>query len=430
MEPGREQMLSLFGGGPVVLFIDGTGPEHRGLPPAAQHSVVCLQLAGPADREWLAKADKTLTYTYGAKDGVNETAHLNAQQIFGVAGRVGMQPRIVAASRMPAILGPEPQPTFHRLLMRAGLVPPQPVWNFATQHAELDRLPRGKMDKAETLKHLRETGQPVWLLLRPDAEDLRLATPIAHLPEHNFLVAPETVDLAISAMGVTWKQLTPNGMQPMFIPWLAVSGMQTFDAAQGWFWPMELHPTTQEKLQEDPTVWQRMLEVGVVANTPPPPLPPVILLSPPNRLSPQEALQRLVDHGAGVMLIDPHRSTVQVPPGLRQQPVVAVAVGLPQMSAMVVAEPQGITATMPDADGRPALLRAPWEAVLAITSLGGVAHGAWTWPETASEELKKIMDPLQNQGGVVAFDQPCGPMQANGQPLVRVEFQMRRGQVH
>ena len=98
------------------------------------------------------------------------------------------------------------------------------------------------------------------------------------------------------------------------------------------------------------------------------------------------------------------------------------------ITAIVGAKRDAVTATMPDADGRPAVLRAPWASVLTVTSMGGIAAGTWSWPENASQALRDAMS--ADTSGVVAFNQPCGPATAHGTPLIRVEFHVRRGGVH
>ena len=400
MDQSRQQIANLFGQGPVLLFFDGSAPAHHGLTDAMRHAVVCAQLAGPNDKARVLAATEFLDVTYGGEGGVDHHAKIAMKAVFCIARRVGPQPHIIAAANPDT-------------------------------HAELDALVEPPpLDKKTALDRLRSVSGGVWLLLRPQVEGLRVATDASHLPEHTLFLAPDTMNLQLDDAGVSWQQPMPTGLQAMHVPWLAIGGMRTPDALHGWFWPLDLPEPTQTRLQQDPTVWQRMVERGCVSHVQAPAMPPFIVMSPPQHVTPQQALQFVQDHGAGMILVDRHRANVQVPTSLRAQPIVAVPIGIHGMTAMVVAETDGLTATMPDADGRPALLRAPWDGVLMVTSMGGIAHATWNWPGHATPELLHDMTAGSTGDGVIAFDQPCGPPQAQGIPLIRVEFHIRRGGVH
>ncbi len=368
MDPARsQQVANLFGQGPVLLFVDGSDPAHRGLTDAMRSAVVCVQLAGPNDRQRLVAATEFLDVTFGGEGGIDHQARIAMKAVFCFARRVGGQPHVIQVPNLPKCLGEQAQLNLMRLLSAANILPPQPVWSYPDAHAELDaQVAATPPDKKTALDRLRTPTTGVWLLLRPEADGLRLAADVAHLPEHALFLAPETV-------------------------------------------------------------WQRLVERGCVAFVPAPPLPQLLVLSPPHRATPREALQRVQDHGAGMVLVDCHRAHVEVPASLRGQPIVAVPIGILGITAMVVAEADGLTATMPDADGRPALLRAPWAGVLTVSSMGGIAHGTWSWPEHATPELQAAVTTDAGLDGKIAFDQPCGPRQPQGQPMIRVEFHARRG---
>ncbi len=431
MDQSRQQIANLFGQGPVLLFFDGTAPAHQGLSDAMHHAIVCAQLAGPNDKARVLAATEFLDVTYGGEGGVDHHAKIAMKAVFCIARRVGPQPHIIAAANLPKCLGDQPQVNLSRLLSGAGILPQQPIWSYPDTHAELDALAEvPPPDKKTALDRLRSVSGGVWLLLRPQVEGLRVATDASHLPAHMLFLTPDTQNLQLDDAGISWQQPMPTGLQAMHVPWLAIGGMRTPDAMHGWFWPLDLPEPTQTRLQQDPTVWQRMVERGCVSHVPAPAMPPFIVMSPPQHVTPQQALQFVQDHGAGMILVDRHRENVQVPTSLRAQPIVAVPIGLHGMTAMVVAETDGLTATMPDADGRPALLRAPWDGVLMVTSMGGIAHATWNWPGHATPELLHDMTAGSTGDGVIAFDQPCGPPQAQGIPLIRVEFHIRRGGVH
>ena len=429
MDQARQQIVNLFGQGPVLLFVDGSDPAHRGLTDAMRHAIVCVQLAGPSDKARMAAGTEFLDVTFGGEGGIDHQAKITMKAVFCIARRVGVQPHIIASPNLPKCLGEQPQINLTRLLSHAGILPPQPIWSYPDTHEELDALVEPPPpDKRTALDRMRTATGGVWLLLRPDVEGLRLAQDISHLPEHQLWLAPETQDLRLDDAGISWQQPLPGGMQRMHIPWLALAAVRSPDSTQGLFWPLDLTPVARERMQQDPTLWQRILERGCVAMMPAPPMAPLIVMSPPHRLGPQDALRRLQDHGAGMVLVDRHGADVSVPPNLRGQPIVAVPICIMGITAMAAAEHDGITATMPDADGRPAVLRARWASVLAVTSMGGIAHGTWSWPENASQALRDAM--AADTSGVVAFNQPCGPATAQGTPLIRVEFHVRRGGVH
>lgn len=188
------------------------------------------------------------------------------------------------------------------------------------------------------------------------------------------------------------------------------------------------------------------------------PAPALLLLAPPQQMTPRQAVQWATRHGIGLVLIDGLAPAVLVPSGLQAQPVVAVPVGMPWVQSELELDDEGLSAVIPDGNGAPAELRAPWTAVISVNSLGGAVHGSWNWPDHPSSGLRHVMAAqAQAEGGsakdpadggaaqfwqssnlpaesgpdrhgewVLQFDQPIGPAQAWGVPMLHVEYRLAR----
>lgn len=166
------------------------------------------------------------------------------------------------------------------------------------------------------------------------------------------------------------------------------------------------------------------------------PAPELLLLAPPQLMTPRQAVQWAQTHGVGLILVDGLAPAVLVPAGLQTQPVVAVPVGMPWALSEIELDDEGFSASIPDGRGEQGPLRAPWTAVISVNSLGGAIHGSWNWPDHPSSGLRLAMaaqaqaaDPSEreHQGQwVLQFDQPIGPAQPWGVPMLHVEYRLAR----
>ncbi len=197
---------------------------------------------------------------------------------------------------------------------------------------------------------------------------------------------------------------------------------------------------------------------GVGEAAPTQPAPDLLLLAPPQLMTPRQAVLWAMRHGLGLVLVDGLAPAVLVPGGLQTQPVVAVPVRMPWVISELELDDEGLSATLPDGHGQQGELRAPWTAVISVNSLGGAVHGSWNWPDHPSPGLRHVMavqaqwsgepaaapaDPAAAQAWhasqppaetgperhgewVLQFDQPIGPAQPWGVPMLHVEYRLAR----
>lgn len=173
------------------------------------------------------------------------------------------------------------------------------------------------------------------------------------------------------------------------------------------------------------------------------PAPHLLLLAPPQLITPHQAVQWAQRHGIGLVLVDGLAPAVLVPVSLQTQPVVAVPVGMPWAQSDLELDDEGLTAWIPDGRGEQGQLRAPWTAIISVNSLGGAVHGSWNWPDHPSAGLRLAMaaqlapgDPAEPSSAdrerdrhgewVLQFDQPIGPAQPWGVPMLHVEYRLAR----
>lgn len=205
--------------------------------------------------------------------------------------------------------------------------------------------------------------------------------------------------------------------------------------------------------------------------------PALLLLAPPQQMTPRQAVQWAMRHGMGLVLVDGLAPAVMVPSGLQTQPVVAIPVGMPWVQSELDLDDEGLSAVIPNGQGEQAQVRAPWTAVISVNSLGGAVHGSWNWPDHPSPGLRYAMAAQARKGGeeaqdapapdgeaaeaenpnsaaqfwhgsnlpveagadaaeaqhgewVLQFDQPIGPAQAWGVPMLHVEYRLARRAVN
>jgi hypothetical protein len=426
------ELAALFQRGPVLLIVDGDDPGHRNLPDGAEGSVLLVPLAGDRDRDRLIGGVDPLEVPYGsgAMDGV---AALAVSGYVGIVGRgPNNEPAVALRNDRVARLGAEPAYLVGTILAALQLAPPQAVWSFPSTDEELEALvDRCVPSKPAALALAREGDRPVWLGLRKDTPGIRMLMPPHDGDRHDLLLMPETKDVATGEAGVSWRQATPTaGEQEMFVPWAAIWGMRTIDAADGWLWPADFPASMRADLSARVAdIWPAFAELQGVPMPPPPSLKRVLMLAPPTHYGPQEALRWAMRQGAAVLIVDAQAEGVRVPAGLSSQPVVAVAHGLGLQSSMVVAD-DGVVANLPDADGNQATLHAPWSAVLAVQTLAGFVPASWAFPEHATEALKAQMTVDRFGHRKISLQQPCGALTPAGRPTLQVEFQLPHHEVH
>lgn len=425
------QLRDLFANGPVLFLVDGDHPGHRGLPPSAAGNVILLQLAGPEDRDRMLRGEDPLRVPYAA-DGRDVTAGIARAAFVGFVGRgPAGEPRVGMRPDAPPCMGPAPMVALVQILSGLGLVPPQAIWSHPSDAAELDiALADAEPDKRVAVDRARERTGHVWLGLHTAVPGLQIAAAPNGTDRHDLLLDPMTTDLRMDEAGIWWTQAVADVPQPMHVPWQAIWAVRTFDQAQGWGWPADMPPSIQAQLEPLVDVWPRLSTLAGVAMPPVQPPPPVLALSAPVGLTPRQAVVHCRQHGGAIILIDRHAPGVQVPRGLEAQAIVAVALKFPGVAATIEDDGEGMTATMPDAEGKPGLLRAPWSAVLSASSLAGPIQATWNWAENATVALLGQMRHDRPGHAAITLNQPFGPRQAQGQPTLQVDYELQRNDLH
>lgn len=425
------ETTALFQRGPVLLIVDGSDPGHRGLPEGAAASLVLVPLAGEQDRDRLIVGADPLTVMYA--DGIfDANAELVGSAFLGLIGRDAQGN--VAVALVPdrlGRLGADPKTAIGALLVALRQIPPHPVWTFPSSMAEVQAMAgRCQPSKPGALQTAQAGGRAVWVGLRKDAPGLRILMAPHDLDRHDLLLLPETRDLDVGEAGVGWLQDTPSGpAQAMFVPWSAVWGLRSADNEVGWLWPADVPASIREMVAGEDDVWQAWRQLEGAPMPPAPKLKPALILAPPQGWPPAEALTWALRHGAAVVLVDSHVEGVQLPPGLAQQPVVALPHRLGVTTA-VVATLEGVIAKMPDTDGTIATVRAPWNAVLGVQCVDGYLAASWSWPEHATSALRAQLHYDAAGTGSLSLQQPVGPRTASGQPMLQVELQVPSREVN
>jgi hypothetical protein len=318
------------------------------------------------------------------------------------------------------------------LLAGLGLAPMQPVWSYPSDLAELDALrEQCEPSKPAALMRAREAGGAAWLGLHKGVPGLEVLMPPHDLDRHDLLLVPETKELQVHEAGVSWRQAGFDGVErPMHVPWSAVWAVRSVDLRLGWSWPGEMPPSVRGVIAAKPELWLALAPLQGVPMPAVPPAPRALVLAPPSERTPRQAVQWSLRQGSALILVDACGVGVEVPQGLSAQPVVAVPVGMPPVQASLQDDDEGLTATIPDADGTPGRLRAPWASVLSVTSFAGAAQMSWNWPDHASLTLQQQMRHDRPGHAAIALDQPVGPHTAQGQAMLHIEFELQRNDLN
>ncbi len=426
-----DKILTLFQNGPVLLVIDGDDPVHAGLPAGARGHLVVAPLVGAWHRDALARTGGDVQCRYGTERG-EHTATLRLDHGLALLGcGPHHEPAGILNPQRLAALGDNPGLLIQQLLTSLSLAPPQPSWNFPRDDASVAALlPANAPSKRAAVERARAGNLPCWLGLNMQVPGLRVVAPPMAGDVHNVLLMPDTAELRIDDVGLAWRQVGVSGaIEDMHVPYGALWGVQSFDAETGFCWPPQLAPSLRTTLERALPTWDTLSRLECIAIAPATPARPSLLLQPPPALTPREAVDWALQQGPLMVLVDRTDLRVRSPANLRQQPVVAIAhqVGLP--TSLVVDE-DGLVANLPDANGAPATLRAPWTAVVAVQSMAPFGHPSWNWPSHVSASLMDAMQFDADGSWHLALQQPCGAETAAGRPMLEVALTLPRLDVH
>lgn len=427
------QLLAVFASGPVLLVIDADDPAHRGLPAACAGHYVLVPLVGEWHREAVQNGAARLQVGHSAEfvDGV---ADLSLHDSVALIGRMpGGVPAPVVNPAAAQRLGETVPLLMHELLAGLGFTAPQPIWSLPTTEVERQESARAAVpNKLVALERARAGKRPVWLGLKLGVPTLKVAgTPPPGADTHNLLLMPDTPDVEIGEAGIGWRQATPaNPSDAMFVPWGAVWALRSWDRAVGHLWLADAPPSVRAWAGRSGTLTVDALDVTQGAAMPPVAhLRPSMMLSPPVHWGPDQALRWSKQQGPCVLLVDAAGAGVRVPPGLLGQSVVALPYGF-GLPTSVVQDEEGVVANLPDADGSPSTLRAPWSAVVGVQSLTPLLQMAWTWPEHVTAPLRAALHRGPDGHETLSLQQPCGPETPQGRATLQVELKIERFDVN
>lgn len=430
MIPG-DKVLTLFQNGPVLLVVDGDDPAHSGLPAGARGHYVIAPLVGAWHRDALMRSAGTLECRYGTERG-EDTATLRLEHGLALLGRGPThEPAGILNPQRVAALGDNPGLLIHQMLSALRLAPPQPSWNFPGDEATMAAsAPAHATSKREAVEAARAGNLPCWLGLNLQVPGLRVVASPMGGDVHNVLLMPDTAELRIDDAGLAWRQVGSSGtMEDMRVPYEALWGVQSFDAQTGYCWPAQLSPSLRATLQGALPAWPTLAGLECVTIAAPTPLRPSLLLGPPPALTPREAVDWALQQGPLMVVVDRTDLNVRVPANLREQAVVAIVhqVGLP---TSLVVDDDLLVANLPDANGAPGTLRAPWTSVVAVQSMAPFAQPSWTWPGHVSASLMDAMQLDADGTWRLSMQQPCGAQTPAGRPMLEVALTLPRLDVH
>ena len=411
--------------GPVIVLADGRHPANGGLSERESTGTVVLQLAGAEGYAALTE-NAVLNACTGDERGIDVDVTLCQDAVFGLVGiRPDGTPGLLTHGELPSCLGAEPQIALQHLLETLGVAARQ-GWTFGVDH---DAVAAGRAalepDKRAAFLRAREAHDgSVWVLARAGVPGTEPPTAHAQVPAFGVRVMPGTPGLSIEADALRWTEMTPQGAHHVILPWAAVGVVQSPDYQLGWAWIDDL----PDDMDEDAR-FGALRNLGGGVPILPPSLPPHSLLALPHHATPVEAV-RCAQALGGVVLVDRLRSSVQVPRGLQTQHIVAVPLATPPQALAFLEDGDGFVATMPDATGRLALVKAPWQAVLVVT-VSSLVPRAYAFHDHASDALLQSLPATGVQGQQkFSFDQPMGPPLAEGQPHLHIEYVVQRSGLH
>jgi hypothetical protein len=425
------QLMQVFQHGPVLLVLDADGAGHHGLPARAAGHCVIAPLVAAEHRDALMADAATLTIAYSDELTDGHATVATAQALALIGRNANGTPAVVLNPSKLAERGELLPLLVHQVLAALRLAPPAPIWSFPTEPAELaDARARAVPNKARALDLARAGQRPVWLGLRVEAAGLHVLAIPPGADVHNLLLMPDTLELSLGEAGIGWQQADPTGtVQAMFVPWPALWGLRSADHAVGFVWLADAPRSVRATVAASAEALADLSDIEGAPMPPPPALPPALLLAPPRSLSGEQALRWCLQQGPTLVIVDAANGRVRAPAGLRDLPAIAFAHPI-GMSTSVVYDEVGLVANMPDANGAPATLRAPWDAVVAVQSLAPMIAASWSWAEHVSPTLQSAMHVGADGHWALTLEQPCGPETAQGRAALQVEVKVERFEIN
>ncbi len=410
---------------PVTLVVDPRSPGCANLPTVPEGQpplqVLLVELAGEPGLSIVDRSDDdALHVDHGLPDGsANLAARIPWAAVFlfvgGDLGKVKIHPDAI-----PALVDDD-RHTSLRWVMRALGLPDLPAsgleWTFTINAklmaADADRS-AFEPEPLGAFQRCMET-EPRAAQLLVDAHADGVYVPPAwprvldghalHLPVGR---KPPFSEVSADGEEIAWKCNFRDGdrfFEGFFrVPWTAVGAMK-HDTLGGWFWPDHLPEPLRAPMMKAPEVAANLhlLRGAPLAKRQELPAEPprIAYLPAPIGIDKPDALADILARGrGGMVLIDARAPGVVVGDGFKKTPLLCLFCGMPQLRADVRAEEDGVHAELPDFEGRPGQVFAPWSAVLLVGANQGGAR-MYAWPEDYPDDIRKavhLMHDLAKRG--------------------------------